>query len=143
MRVKSILSIEVLRLTMLPPSLKARLIGDDFDQYPVAHFCVDNPCLARGDLRIGDCGMRIDEKRSVFNPHSAICIPQSRRPARLENQLQPKLDHARPAFAETGIPGGHVRRFADGPEGRTIELHVRQAEVRVIEEIEELRAKLH
>src|SRR5262245_13298411 len=60
----------------------------------------------------------------------------------LKDQFESKLTHARSAFAQTGITGGHIRCFADRTEGSAVEINIGQAEICVIEDIEELRTEL-
>src|SRR5262249_3286570 len=59
-----------------------------------------------------------------------------------EDQLKAELTNPRPAFAQPWIARCYVRRLADRAEGRAGEIHVRQAQVGVIEHVEKLRSKL-
>ncbi len=59
-----------------------------------------------------------------------------------EYNLQPKLNHARAAFGEARIAGGHIRRFADLAKTGAVEINVREAEVRPVEDIENLGPEL-
>src|SRR5262249_43628998 len=68
---------------------------------------------------------------------AGCCLSRS-----LKDQLQPELNHPRPSFAQARVARRYVRRFADRAEGRAVEVHVRQTQVGVIEQVEELRAEL-
>jgi len=59
-----------------------------------------------------------------------------------ENQLQTKLEHPRAAIAEAWVAGVNIRCGSDRAEGGAVNLHIRQTEVGMIEDIEELCAEL-
>ena len=59
-----------------------------------------------------------------------------------KNQLQAKLEHARAAIAEAWVAGTNIRCASDRAEVASVNLHIRQTEVRMIEDIEELGAEL-
>src|SRR5437899_9499409 len=58
-----------------------------------------------------------------------------------KHQLQCELHQPRPTVAQR-IPVGDVHRTGNGSERRAVYSHVRQREVRVVEEVEELAAEL-
>src|SRR5580765_97895 len=59
----------------------------------------------------------------------------------LEHQLECQLNEPRTSIAQ-GIYVGHIRGAGNCAESRAIQRHIRQCEVRVVEDIEELRAEL-